>query len=572
MNEEDLRDEIKKIEIPKELNSVVQGAIKAGIEKKRKRKQTIKRMALACTLLFVIISAVIIGALRRIPNEIIVEGFELPTVNNELRLHALIDKEMATKKEDSENSSIVGTNNQLEGIDEVDTIKTDGKYIFSALYEDDGRKTIRIFNGENPKDVKFVKDFKVNGQIQGIFAKDGKLVVISALERENNISIYNYKDINNITLENQINTNGYNYTARLINDELVLIQLNYVDGAVNVKEHIPYIEKKGVKDIKELDNIKYCSSELSDAFLTIIKFNINSFERIESESLLVRFDNVFISADNIYITNYNYEEDKSTILKFSLKEGGKVVAKGEVPGVSLNQFSLDEYNGNLRIATTTNLGKDNSESHVFILDKNLDNLGGVSALGGGEVIHSVRFMGDRGYVVTFKSTDPLYIIDLKDVKNPTVIGEIKVPGVSKYLHPFDDNTLIGFGEDRGENNYEGIKLSLFSVENGGSELFNEKIKNGYSNATYDHKYFFFDKESSLVGFDLFYQTYNKDEFYMVAYKVSKEKGFEKVISEKIDSLQDGRIFASHKGIYFILGDRVVVYDSKTFEKLSESSS
>lgn len=289
--------------------------------------------------------------------------------------------------------------------------------------------------------------------------------------------------------------------------------------------------------------------------------------QLASESILAKAENIFVSRDNVYIVNYDYEKDASDIYKFSIKEDGKLVGKGSFSGKILNQFSLDEYDGNLRVAITTNFRKENSESHIIVLDKNLNEVGRVDGLGRGEVIHSVRFMGERGYVVTFKNTDPLYMIDLKNPKDPKILGEIKVSGVSKYLYHFDENTLIGFGEDRDENNYDGLKISLFSVENEGRELFNEKIKKTFSHAIYNHKQFFFNKENSIMGFDV--RGY-EGGISMVVYKVSKETGFNRVIEKKFDGSIDGRIYGSKDAIYIILGDKVVTYDSKTFEKIGES--
>jgi uncharacterized secreted protein with C-terminal beta-propeller domain len=141
---------------------------------------------------------------------------------------------------------------------------------------------------------------------------------------------------------------------------------------------------------------------------------------------------------------------------------------GAVPGVALNQFSFDEdAAGLLRVATTTwNAG--GSGNHVFVLeadDGNLETVGSVQDLAPGERIFSVRFVGDRGYVSTFREIDPLFVIDLADPTAPTVRGELKVPGFSSYLHPLDTTHLLGIGRDVDADTGAvlGLQLSVFDV-------------------------------------------------------------------------------------------------------------
>lgn len=144
------------------------------------------------------------------------------------------------------------------------------------------------------------------------------------------------------------------------------------------------------------------------------------------------------------------------------------VASGQIQGTILNQFSMSEHKGFLRLAATTRFGDGRTESTVHALQANDDaKLVSVGKLGGlgheGETIHSVRFIGDRGYVVTFRQTDPLYVIDLADPRKPVARGELQVPGFSSYLHPLSDTVLIGVGQGSGEQGGRGLQLSLFDV-------------------------------------------------------------------------------------------------------------
>ncbi len=198
------------------------------------------------------------------------------------------------------------------------------------------------------------------------------------------------------------------------------------------------------------------------------------------------------------------EIEKTIIHKISIS--GKNIeyqTNGEVPGHVLNQFSMDEYNGYFRIATTTGNWRAESMNHVYVLDSNLDIVGKVEDLAPGERIYSARFMGDKGYMVTFKQIDPLFVIDLKDPYNPKVLGYLKISGVSDYLHPYDENHVIGIGRDATEEGrIQGMKLSLFDI----TDVANPKEVSKYmigergtdSDALRDHKAFLFSKSKNLL--------------------------------------------------------------------------
>ena len=166
-----------------------------------------------------------------------------------------------------------------------------------------------------------------------------------------------------------------------------------------------------------------------------------------------------------FMLGHARELEKTGIVKVNIGSFD-IEATGDVPGKVLNQFALDEYKGDLRIATTVgqnswfgNFGQlTQSFSDVYVLDRSLRMLGSVKDLGKTERIYSVRFVADRGYVVTFRQTDPFYVLDLSNSSNPQVKGELKIPGYSSYLHPLNKNLLVGIGK---EDNF--VKISLFDV-------------------------------------------------------------------------------------------------------------
>ncbi|HDH28120.1 MAG TPA: hypothetical protein ENH13_03205, partial [Euryarchaeota archaeon] len=161
--------------------------------------------------------------------------------------------------------------------------------------------------------------------------------------------------------------------------------------------------------------------------------------------------------------------EKTVVHKIAIADGSiEYKAGGSVPGRVLNQFSMDEYNGYFRIATTTgqvSRGGGLSANHIYILDGALEIQGALEDLAPGERIYSARFMGKRAYLVTFKKVDPLFVIDLADPKKPRLLGKLKIPGYSDYLHPYDENHVIGLGKEAApaENGdfawYQGLKIA-----------------------------------------------------------------------------------------------------------------
>jgi len=182
-----------------------------------------------------------------------------------------------------------------------------------------------------------------------------------------------------------------------------------------------------------------------------------------------------------------------------------------VDGEILNQFSLGEYEGVLRIATTTgNTWEGNSRNNVFCVKSNGDKLeviGGIRDLAPGERLYSARFVGERGYLVTFVQVDPLFTLDLSDPTNPVVAGELKVPGYSTYLHPLNENYLLSVGQDTvvedGIVRNGGMQLSIFDVSDFSNPKLLHTAKIGdtgtYSEAMYNHKALTFWPEQNLLA-------------------------------------------------------------------------
>jgi inhibitor of cysteine peptidase len=284
---------------------------------------------------------------------------------------------------------------------------------------------------------------------------------------------------------------------------------------------------------------------------------------------------MYVSKNNIFLASVHYpyydllvrgedvsaeKAQETTILhKISIQTGGiSYVAQGEVPGHILNQFSMDEYNGFFRIATTVGSNwwftQSQTSNNVYILNDDLERVGQIENIAPGESIYAARFMGSRTYLVTFVQVDPLFTLDLSDPYNPKILGELKIPGYSNYLHPYDENHIIGIGKEVDETvatftAIQGLKIALFDVSDFENPKEIAKVVIGDrgtdSPALYDHKAFLFDREKELLvipvslyeitqevkdryvesqGRELLYGEFTFQGAYV--YRLSLEEGFE----------------------------------------------
>ena len=213
------------------------------------------------------------------------------------------------------------------------------------------------------------------------------------------------------------------------------------------------------------------------------------------------------------ITRIFYLSDCNTeIYKLDFKNDIKFIAKATFSGTVNNQFSMDEYNGNFRIATTKYDKNSNQISNVYVLDKDLKKLGETDDFAKGEDIHAVRFSGDTAYVITFEYTDPLFVIDLSNPKKPIIKGSVKISGFSTNLIPIDSDTLLGIGTANDFSNpyARGIKFALFDVSDPQKPtvLDSKTIKNTASEAQDTHKAILVNKSENYFAIPFEYVKAN----------------------------------------------------------------
>ncbi len=275
-----------------------------------------------------------------------------------------------------------------------------------------------------------------------------------------------------------------------------------------------------------------------------------------------RITNEFSNRMADYYKEHIRELEKTGIIKIGLDKF-LIEAGGVIPGQPLNQFSLDEYKENLRVATTIGerwwgfygFGSGESANDVYVLDKNLNIEGEVKNLGLEERIYSVRFIEDKGYVVTFRQIDPFYVLDLSDPKKPGLKGELKIPGYSSYLHPITKDKILGIGQEDWK-----IKISLFDVSSPDKpqELDKYTLDESWSDILSTHHAFLMDDKH-----EIFFLPGGKGG-YVFSYKDNKLE-LKKVVSQ----VSARRAIYIDDYLYIIGDDKISVLDETNWGKVNE---
>ena len=436
------------------------------------------------------------------------------------------------------------TNVQVEGVDEADFLKNDGKYIYILSGD-----TIVIVDAYPAEKAKIVSETHVRGQPVEMFVRGDRLVVFTTLQDEVMVKpessvvpvpywrpvthayIYSIKDREDPDLVQDVNVSGSYYDSRMIGDMVYLITSESVQWIGN-DPIVPMAESDGkliAPDIYYFD-----MPQRYFVYHTLASFNIKGDDVIQAKTFLLGYaTTLYASTESIFIAyqkeipyvrwvdiapgvrNVPVDEAEyrqgTIIHRFGIDDGDiRYEGLGEVPGHLLNQFSMDESGGNLRVATTVEgWGSKGSFmfNNVYVLDSDMKTIGKLENIAPDERIYSTRFIGDRLYMVTFKRIDPFFVIDLSDPKNPAILGKLKIPGFSDYLHPYDQNHIIGIGKETEENQWggvsiAGVKIALFDVSDVNNPTLIDKVEIGEagtdSEALRDHKAFLFDKEKNLL--------------------------------------------------------------------------
>lgn len=407
------------------------------------------------------------------------------------------------------------TYKQVEGVDEADLVKTDGKYLYIA--SENGSKGIDIFSAtddpmrvatvypENFDDPMMPAAYTDDEDDLDVFVEEmylygDKLIAVCKTRGEHftyntMAAVYDVSDVKKVNLVDRFHQSGDYTTTRLIGDTLYLVSEESVYDEDEFTAPLCYRGEE--KQEIPIENVCCVEEPASPGMLIIGGYDLQDGAKdVQSAAVIGSVEDVYCNESNMYlyttdwhysaIVDYEiYDGDPGTrtdsympssekpvttdIYKVSLKDGISFTAYASVNGWLDSRYSLDEKDGFLRVAATTEDKNYDETNSLYILDKDLKEVGKVTGIAKNEEIKAVRYAGDVAYVITYEETDPLFVIDLSDPKSPTVLGEVKIDGFSTMLIPVDENTLLGVGVYTEDADYtamqveNGTKLALFDV-------------------------------------------------------------------------------------------------------------
>jgi inhibitor of cysteine peptidase len=433
----------------------------------------------------------------------------------------------------AESDSYSTTNIQVAGVDEADLVKNDGAYLYVTSNNYMSSQNYIYILKADPQDPRVISRIPLenNTYLAGIYLSQdsSKLVVIGSeyqfyvlydmpagakgmlypyqSEVKTFLNVYDISDKVHPILADNFTLTGSYFNSRMIGDYVYTVVSQPAQILANNVLPLPRIyagtEVNDVSpsEVYYSDTANY--TDVGDNYFTYTTFfglNVKDSAQLTNMTILMGgASTMYVSPSNMYVTYPTWSDGQYTsIYRVSIDTVHLYFrAKGTVAGSILNQYSMDEYDGYFRIATTN--WKDTTQNTVYVADMNLTTVGTLELKNAEirETIMSARFIGNKAYIVTFEQKDPFFVLDMSNPTNPRVAGKLEIPGYSSYLHPYDENHIIGLGT---ENN--SIKLSLFDVTNvdNPTEMAKYTIQGdySYSNALYDPKAFLFDKPKQLL--------------------------------------------------------------------------
>lgn len=452
-------------------------------------------------------------------------------------------EEKGMESDSSSTNDHSNTNNQEEGVDEGDIVKTNGHQIFSIQ----GNKVHIIDSNPTKPTILSTIDIPVkNGSVSNLYIEDTHLVIIGSYygpygvptpysysSQNTFVIVYDISSPSSPRLDQDYSFEGSYVSSRLIADKLYVVTNKYLDyWGIDIMSDYALQPKYSNNitnnmSLVEYSDIHYFPDYISPNIMMTIGLDLSNGD-LDVKSYLGSAEIVYANTEQLYLTFTKYEytpyirpllympnySKTTSIYQFDLDDG-QIIYKntGSIPGSILNQFSLDVYDNHLRIATTTGDMWDEtniSKNNVYILDNNLKEVGSLTDLAPGEQIYSTRFSGDRIYMVTYKQVDPFFVIDANNPTSPKVLGYLKIPGFSTYMHILDENHILGFGTDTTEINGNirtgGFKISLFDVTDPTNPIEKDKevigIAGTYSELQNNHKSLMISLNKGLMAFPI----------------------------------------------------------------------
>ncbi|MCR5419353.1 MAG: beta-propeller domain-containing protein [Lachnospiraceae bacterium] len=481
------------------------------------------------------------------------------------------------------------TNVRTRGVMEGDIVKTDGKYIY--VYEE-ASEHIRIYETDNGQIKPLDGGINVFPEIESgceIFLQDDVLILLGE-DRESYesdelhtvIKTYDISDRSDPKLINSVKQDGAYHSARINNGILYTFSTKNVD--VNrIERDKPLTFVPGVDDEPVPPERIFLQEKCRQTrYVVITAFDPEEGCFTDREAVLAGGELLYVSNDHIYLGDTCYDWDSfavtdSTLLVSFAYNGGVITkqAEGSVPGYLNDDYSLDEKNGHLRLVTTYD--EDGIRYNaLYILDENLKGISVLKKIAEGEEIKSARFLGDMAYFVTFRNTDPLFAVDLSDENDPRILGYLKIPGFSAYLHPFGDGLLLGIGYDTDVPEWPSpIKLSMFDISDPENirELETKTLDGKYmASVLEDRNAFYCDTQKSFFGFSLMAADNKGNEIpiYLVS-SYDTSDGFDQELLETIGREGSAGAVMDTRGLsigdYFYIvtaGDNISSYDMKDY--------
>lgn len=515
------------------------------------------------------------------------------------------------------------TNLQMEGVDESDIAKIDGSYIYTV--EDKYIVITDIRDGKLEEVTRFLpKDCGAADRVMEIYVDGDQLILVvqgyetslgesskAGSDKENSdkessdeeiavsddsedsafcykmngksttqIQVYSIVDRRNPEFEGRLIQDGYYNTSRKIGDVVYLFTQYHMTSDV-----VGYVEKEYTSVIPKVNGEKVAAGEIylpessGESGILVSSLDVNKPDKVLDSKLVISgYAQTYISKDALYLYEEDYDGAMITnIAKFALDEGRiSGVAATAVRGYVRDTFAINASDGYLRVLTTDYSTEDEVNA-LYILDENLKLTGQLTGIAPGEEIYAARFMGNTGYFVTYRNTDPLFTVDLSDPAKPEIIGELKVTGFSEYLHFWDDTHLLGIGYESDEKtgNIENIKISMFNIENPGEVTEEAKLvlkDVDYSEALYDYKSVIISKDKNLIGLVCedysgsgIKQTYQIYSYENGAFKKQAEiPGINGANYENVRGMYSGNVF------YLWINDNITSYDmTDGFKKIKE---
>ena len=466
-----------------------------------------------------------------------------------------------------EASNYTDTNVQVEGVDEADIVKTDGEFIYLV----NEQKLITVL-ATPAHETRQLSEFALTGEPMEMFLKDNMIIIFEnmyGLRRSDPfvggitgpsilVEIVDVSDKENPLLLRAFEINGEYQSSRIVDEKLFFIVRNkdklnpymygYAEEELTINKVLPAIQ--GNIDEEKIDRIK-CDMVLKpkdyDPLNLITIFTLD-LKEIQSDliniSALSDGGVVYASHDSIFLSDT--ERENSDIHKFDISGDAPLyVGSATIKGSVLDQFSMDEYDGYFRVASTQGTAvriinentQNLSESFLTIIDSELNIVSEIGGLGMGERIYSARFIGDKGFVVTFRKVDPLYTLDLSDPENPEIKGALKITGYSDYIHPLGENHLLTIGKEADtEGFFQGVALSIFDISDLENPLLTHRedigVRGTESSALYNHKAFTFFESKGILAIPIYLleSEFQRDPMFdgLLVYRVDSDDGFTEI--------------------------------------------